>query len=378
MPYGKKKVGRRTVDFDKVYDEFHKPLIDDLCFVPIRCDRLDDGGSIHLNMFQNIYDCGLVLVDLTSCNPNVMYELGVRHTLNRSSTVMLRQVGTVIPFNISGYPILVYDASDPQSRKNLRRSVAKRINDLHMNPGEKSDSPVLDKLKIAIVDDSPRFTQATKTETTIFNLHGHAHDRICVIKGDLKNVKGIDIWVNSENTYMEMARPIEQSVSSFIRYFGSRRNRQGGIVEDKIYNAVMAQRKKSHTPFAPASVLVTDSGELMKSHQVTKILHVAAVHSGPLSGFKPVDQLADCITNSLNAADKLKIFNSILFPLFGTGHARGSLETTVPILMDAAIEYLKSKPNSPIDAVNFLAQTERQAEVCINYLKSHPNLKGPI
>ena len=270
MPYGKKRVGRRTVNFDKVYDTFHKPLIENLGYKAIRCDKLDSGGSIHLEMFQHIYDCGLVLVDVTSCNPNVMYELGVRHTLTRGTSIMLKQADTTIPFNISGYPILDYEPSDSSSLSKVERKIAKRLAEIHKQP-HKSDSPVLDRLKVAVIDDSPQIPLQSNPERIDFRLHDHAHDKIGVIKGDLRSVKNIDIWVNSENTHMEMARPIERSISSIIRYYGARRDKSGGIIDDSIYLALTEQKKKARAPFAPATVLETESGELKRSNKVQKI-----------------------------------------------------------------------------------------------------------
>jgi len=39
-----------------------------------------------------------------------------------------------------------------------------------------------------------------------------------MITGDIQNIKEIDVWVNSENTNMQMARHFERSISAIIRY----------------------------------------------------------------------------------------------------------------------------------------------------------------
>jgi len=55
---------------------------------------------------------------------------------------------------------------------------------------------------------------------------------VCIISGDIRNVTGIDVWVNSENTEMQMARFFDRSVSSVIRYLGAVRDEAGHVLKD--------------------------------------------------------------------------------------------------------------------------------------------------
>ena len=55
-----------------------------------------------------------------------------------------------------------------------------------------------------------------------------------IVSGDLRRVRYADVWVNSENTMMRMARFEEFSVSSIIRYEGSVRDEFGSVVVDTI------------------------------------------------------------------------------------------------------------------------------------------------
>ena len=92
MPFGKKKAADGTnIDFDTVYKEFLAPAITAAGLAPHRADADRRGGSIHLDMFQDLLLAEFVVADLTLDNPNVWYEIGVRHALRDR-----------LPFDIAG------------------------------------------------------------------------------------------------------------------------------------------------------------------------------------------------------------------------------------------------------------------------------------
>lgn len=101
-----------TEEYWTAFFETLKNVMNDLGY---SCFRSNAGpGNIVSHIIQSLRDCDLALAVLTDYNPNVWYELGIRHTL-RSKTVMLLQDGQVRPFDVSGYGIVSYkDPKDPQ------------------------------------------------------------------------------------------------------------------------------------------------------------------------------------------------------------------------------------------------------------------------
>src|SRR5262245_29796320 len=85
MPFRKKRdrARRDEVDFDAVYRKIIKPAVESLnqrgirikC---VRCDEIERAGLIHERMLEHIADADVAVVDITTQNPNVFYELGVR------------------------------------------------------------------------------------------------------------------------------------------------------------------------------------------------------------------------------------------------------------------------------------------------------------
>jgi hypothetical protein len=88
MPFGKKKAPDGIeIDFDAIYADLLAPAIGGAGLAPHRADADRRGGSIHLDMFQDLLLAEFVVADLTLDNPNVWYEIGVRHALRSGGTV---------------------------------------------------------------------------------------------------------------------------------------------------------------------------------------------------------------------------------------------------------------------------------------------------
>lgn len=201
--------------------------------------------------------------------------------------------------------------------------------------------------------------------------------------GDIQQVHGIDLWVNSENTNFQMARFYDASISGLIRYLGAEKDKEGNVTRDIIADAlrdcvkdekVVEGANNVHYPsIKPGLALTTESGKLQGSHGVHAIVHVATVFGEIGQGYTPIKNIGVCVQNALAQADQFK-FNptkksvSILFPLFGTGTAGGSLDAVAKTLFYSVLSYFETKPNSQVDKVYFLVWKEYEKEVCMSVL----------
>src|SRR5258706_9451587 len=96
MPFGTKtdKAGRVT-NFDSVYQKVIVPAVVKAGLEPVRADEEKIGGTIPKPMFERLMLCPYAISHITGANPNVFYELGIRHALRPRSTVLLFVEGTV-------------------------------------------------------------------------------------------------------------------------------------------------------------------------------------------------------------------------------------------------------------------------------------------
>lgn len=368
MPFGTKRDAAGTeIDFDRVYrDLIHEP-VEAMGFTPVRCDEIQHPGSIHQDMFKHIATDALAIVDITMLNPNVFYELGVRHALRPSITILIKKSGVSIPFNIQGERVIEY----PNAKENYAEAIS-RIKTF-IEAGRNSlqpDSPIFSILQDARKD--WKAERITMSEEFPYRLNVQPSKRICLLTGDITQRTDIDVWVNSENTNMQMARFFDKSLSATIRYQGALKDDNGEIIEDTIAEQ-LAKARGNKEFVTPGSVYVTESGALVKSHGVKRIFHAATVFGVPGSGYQAMRDVEKCVTNALRKMDDQRYsgegLHSIVFPMMGTGAGGGSVEEIAPRLLWAAISYLSENHASRVQTVYFSAWNHRDLDACSAALK---------
>lgn len=185
---------------------------------------------------------------------------------------------------------------------------------------------------------------------------------IGVIPGTIRRVRDVDVWVNSENTDMRMARHTDFSISAIIRYWGAQRDDAGRVVADVVADELHAT-VGDHWPVAPGTVITTGAGELATSNQVRFVIHVAAVQGEPGAGYRQVRNIDWCVTNALAAAERLATetgIRSVLFPLLGTGEAGASIEPTARIMVDTVMDHLARSPHTALTRIYLLGYNDRE------------------
>jgi len=141
----------REFDLDKLFKNAIKPTFEQLGYACHRAIDLNTSGGIDRVMFENILHADMVVVDLTTFNANVMYELGVRHVLRPYSTLLVCESESMnkIPFNIKKLTIHPYE----HLGKGIDYEEIKRMVDLiknlvvNLEASQTQDSPVYDSIQ---------------------------------------------------------------------------------------------------------------------------------------------------------------------------------------------------------------------------------------
>jgi tetratricopeptide (TPR) repeat protein len=137
MPYRTRPVktdaGERPVDFDALYERLYRPALEGISLPeggtlsPWRADEAFFSGVISTEMYSDLEYSRLVAADVSCVNANVFYELGVRHRARSAGTVLFRQRGVAVPFDIKDVRVFEYDAGTEDqllaSQQLVRRSV---------------------------------------------------------------------------------------------------------------------------------------------------------------------------------------------------------------------------------------------------------------
>ena len=206
------------------------------------------------------------------------------------------------------------------------------------------------------IKDNPRLTVGYKT-------------------GDIENIKGVSLWVNSENQDMLMDQFIGKTISANIRRLGANRSTDDTMIEDTIQESLRAaigQRERVEI----GTVLDTVPGALKTKNGVTRIFHVATVKG--VAGGRGVkaerSDLKYCAEQVLKKAEERnqRLWNrywrielkSMLVPLLGSGDGGLPVEEVAETIIPVAIEYFQNDPTSILKEIYFLAYTSRDKIAC--------------
>ena len=120
----------------KYYSAIYDPAVKKAGLRPVRADDDIFGtGKIIDQVWRGITDAKVLIAELTSRNPNVFYELGLAHALQKP-VVLVSSNEEDVPFDLQHIRVIYYDTSDPFWGEKLIEKVAENILSAIKNPEE--------------------------------------------------------------------------------------------------------------------------------------------------------------------------------------------------------------------------------------------------
>ena len=118
-----------TDELTEIYNSSIKPVVElkDFNLVCKRADEIKSNKSIMEDIWKSICEAKLIIADLTGLNANVMYEIGIAHTIGKE-TILLYQKDSAIkfPFDLSHIRRIEYEDSI-QGAKKLEKELKETI-----------------------------------------------------------------------------------------------------------------------------------------------------------------------------------------------------------------------------------------------------------
>jgi hypothetical protein len=157
-PYGRD--AKEQKHFDQALKHLIKPTLESEGYVVTRFDEIDEPGLITSQIIERLLDDDLVVADLTDRNPNVYYELAVRHAAGKPVIHILR-ADQDLPFDVSNVRAVKYSITDPDELESARQDLAAKARAIV--GGQVAANPITAARRAAILQAS--------------DLPGRPHDR---------------------------------------------------------------------------------------------------------------------------------------------------------------------------------------------------------
>jgi hypothetical protein len=136
MPFSGTSKRHSQEYWTRFFTDFIKPSVENLGY---ECERsIARPRHIIRDILTQLAESDIVLAVLTDFNPNVWYELGVRHTL-KNGTIMIIEEGNKPPFDIQEYGFIQYQDSI-SARTDFEEQLRLFIRSIEK--GDRTDSPV--------------------------------------------------------------------------------------------------------------------------------------------------------------------------------------------------------------------------------------------
>lgn len=121
-----------------VIDSAIKPVLKELGYKALVAHEMLKIGSITTQVIEQLLNADMVIANLTELNPNVMYELAVRHA-KRKPVVAIVEKGTRLPFDLAEERTLFY-ANDMLGVHELMPRLKQAIQEAEKD--ENPDNPI--------------------------------------------------------------------------------------------------------------------------------------------------------------------------------------------------------------------------------------------
>ena len=126
--------GYENGHFTRVYEDLIIPAVELSNFNPIRSDEVKQTNLIHLDILQQLIDAPIAVCDLSTRNPNVLFELGIRQAFDKP-VVLIQEKGTPKIFDISGLIYVEYQKTLKyrdvlKSQKEISESITATFNSI--------------------------------------------------------------------------------------------------------------------------------------------------------------------------------------------------------------------------------------------------------
>lgn len=157
---------------DKILNHVITPVLEPMGYTITRADKIAQAGSITSQVIGHLVTSDIVIFDLAGHNPNVFYELGVRHAANRPY-IQLDDGALPIPFDITVFRTIIFDYQDLDSVEQAKKVLREMV--LAYEQGSVVESPLTNVPDVHLAAGNPVLDQLASIMNLVMEIYGDTH-----------------------------------------------------------------------------------------------------------------------------------------------------------------------------------------------------------
>jgi hypothetical protein len=118
-----------TEEFNELYKEVIKPVCTEYNLEAIRADDIYTQNIILQDIIKSINESVLVIADITPNNPNVYYEVGYSHAINKPTILLCDDNREQLPFDLKGFRTIFY-SNKISGKSKIEETLKKHLENL--------------------------------------------------------------------------------------------------------------------------------------------------------------------------------------------------------------------------------------------------------
>lgn len=195
--------------FGHVYENIIQPSCEMAGFNPVRADEVKETNLIHLDILKKLIEAPIAICDLSSRNPNVLFELGIRQAFDKP-VVLIQEKDTPKIFDIA--PLRYLEYSQEMKYHEVLEIQQKLKDSIEATVAAESDSSNINSIVKLLALNSPAHIPDLE--------HGKERLALEVMQAELRNMRQmmeIAIFEGRKNIKNESIFAIEyQRISSTL------------------------------------------------------------------------------------------------------------------------------------------------------------------
>jgi len=189
---------------DQILQHIIRPAAEECGYTAIRADEISAPGTITDQVITHVIEDPMVVADLTDWNPNVFYELAIRHAVRQPFVLLFQPMPHKerIPFDVAGLRVLDLDYPDWDSMTDSRAKLIEAIKAAEATEADKLVTPISQAINLQQLAQSENPIAAMLAE--VGGSLSRLEQRLIFIESDL--VSGLGLERSTAQRWEEMNR----------------------------------------------------------------------------------------------------------------------------------------------------------------------------